>query len=109
MILFSLLVKDKLNFCFQCNKVIDKIDNLSIEHKIPWLDSKNPVELFFDLENIAFSHLSCNAGAGRSWNKGNKSPHGTFSRYTHYRCRCVDCQRANRNHHRQYRKKKNAT
>lgn len=36
-----------------------------IEHKIPWLDSDKPKELFFDLENIGFSHLSCNIKARR--------------------------------------------
>lgn len=40
-------------------------DNFSIEHKIPWLDSDDPVDLFFNLENIDFSHLLCNSAAKR--------------------------------------------
>ena len=46
---------------------------LSIEHKIPWLDSDNPKELFFNLEkNIAFSHLSCNISAARQNREGKR-------------------------------------
>ncbi|MBP7540882.1 MAG: hypothetical protein KA802_13235 [Saprospiraceae bacterium] len=35
-------------------------ETFSIEHKVSWLNSNNPVELYFDLNNISFSHLSCN-------------------------------------------------
>ncbi len=65
------LVKDLLwdriaseEYCYYCDKRMSR-DTFSIEHKIPWLDSENPVELFFDLNNIAFSHRSCNVGARR--------------------------------------------
>lgn len=64
-ILFSLLKETGKNICFQCGRIIENEDELSIEHKIPYLDSKNPKELFFDLNNIAFSHLSCNVKAAR--------------------------------------------
>lgn len=64
-ILFSLLRESHKNVCYQCGRIIDEEDELSIEHKIPWLDSDNPKELFFNLENIAFSHLSCNISAAR--------------------------------------------
>jgi hypothetical protein len=63
MVLFDLLVQSGKNYCFQCNKLIQSVDELSIEHKIPWLDSENPKLLFFDVCNIAFSHLNCNVGA----------------------------------------------
>lgn len=64
-ILFSILKEYGKNICFQCGKPIETENELSIEHKVPWLDSKNPKELFFDLNNIAFSHLSCNISAAR--------------------------------------------
>ena len=67
MILFSLVKETQKDTCFQCGKKIDSIDNLSIEHKIPWF--KNDAELFWDLENIAFSHLKCNVGAARKSTK----------------------------------------
>ena len=62
-IIFSLIKETNKNICFQCGKEIESEKELSIEHKVPYLDSKNPVELFFDLNNIAFSHLSCNCRA----------------------------------------------
>lgn len=64
-ILFSLLQEVNKDICFQCKEQITKVDNLSIEHKVPWLDSQDPIETFFDLKNIAFSHLSCNTSAAR--------------------------------------------
>lgn len=64
-ILFNLLKEYNKNICYQCGKVIEFEEDLSIEHKIPWLDSDNPKELFFSLENIAFSHLKCNIKAAR--------------------------------------------
>lgn len=36
-------------------------DDLSIEHKAPWLHRDSA--LFWDLDNIAFSHLACNVNA----------------------------------------------
>ncbi len=93
-ILFHLLQETNKDICFQCGKKIDDIDNLSIEHKIPWLDSENPVELFFDLNNIAFSHLSCNSGASRQ-TKPEIAKHGQDGA-TLYRkgCRCRLCKDA---------------
>ena len=64
-ILFFLIQQMELNICFQCGEKIEVVDDLSIEHKVPWLHSENPKELFFSLDNIAFSHLSCNSSAHR--------------------------------------------
>jgi hypothetical protein len=58
MILFHLLSKHQENVCYKCDNVIDNIEDLSIEHKNPW--EGNSVELFWDMENIAFSHMFCN-------------------------------------------------
>lgn len=70
-IMFNLVKQLKLNVCHQCNKIIENVDEFSIEHKIPYLDSDNPIELFFDLNNIGFSHLKCNVGMSRSSNQRN--------------------------------------
>ena len=51
--------------CFRCKKEIKTIKEFSIDHRKKWLDSKNPYELFFDLDNIAFAHLTCNIRAQR--------------------------------------------
>lgn len=66
-ILFHLVVKLKENFCFKCGLEISKVEELSIEHKLPWEGRSD--KLFWDLDNIAFSHLKCNRphvhGGGR--------------------------------------------
>lgn len=63
-ILFKFVVETGNDKCFHCGKPITR-ETLSVEHKTPWLDSENPQTLFFDLDNIAFSHLACNTGAAR--------------------------------------------
>jgi hypothetical protein len=50
--------------CHQCGGELTRM-NFSVEHKTPWLDSDDPVGMFFDLENVSFSHRSCNASAAR--------------------------------------------
>lgn len=65
MVMFDLVQKLGLNSCFQCGKIIKKLSELTVEHKIPWLNSDKPAELFFDLDNIAFSHSVCNQAAAR--------------------------------------------
>ena len=72
-ILWTLIVRCGMDSCHACGKKISR-DTLSIEHVIPWLDSDDPVGLFFDQRNIAFSHLSCNAAAARKVNKKYLTP-----------------------------------
>lgn len=62
-ILFSFAKKLNLDTCYHCKSTIITTREFSIEHKIPWLD--NDPKLFWDLENIGFSHLSCNVRASR--------------------------------------------
>lgn len=57
-ILFHLLKRLGENKCFKCGDAIDKVEDLSIEHKEPW--EGRSAELFWNIENIAFSHLKCN-------------------------------------------------
>lgn len=83
-IMFNLLVRLGEDFCFQCGAKIESSEELSIEHKIPWLD--NSTELFWDINNISFSHRSCNSGAGRR----KESPHGAERCYKKG-CRCAEC------------------
>lgn len=65
--------KDAGHVCHQCGKELDR-ESFSIEHKTPWLDSEDPQKLFFDLDNIAFSHKSCNIAAARRPNKLDLTP-----------------------------------
>jgi len=91
MIMFDLVKRLKKNFCYQCKKKINSIDEFSIEHKKPWID--NNVDLFWDLKNIAFSHLSCNVGAARSYMLTQKK-HPNISSYING-CRCDECKALN--------------
>ena len=73
-ILFSLLQRHNEDVCFRCQSKIEKIDELSIEHKEPW--EGRSVELFWDLNNIAFSHIRCNTPHRRSNGKEIYRPEG---------------------------------
>jgi hypothetical protein len=57
-VLFSLLQRHEENVCVRCNAVIADIDDLSIEHIKPWEGIS--ADLFWDLDNVAFSHIKCN-------------------------------------------------
>jgi len=63
MILYDFLVQSNRTKCFRCKNEIMSVNELSIEHKEAWQSSSNPLEMFFDLANIAFSHRSCNSKA----------------------------------------------
>ncbi len=58
-ILWDFIKKTNQDFCCKCGKVMAR-ETFSIEHITPWLDSENPVEKYFDLSNISFSHICCN-------------------------------------------------
>src|SRR5687768_5824794 len=57
-LLFSILKKHNENFCFRCGEEILTADELTIDHKKPW--EGIDINLFWDLENISFSHPKCN-------------------------------------------------
>lgn len=57
-LLFEAVKKLKENTCFKCNTTIETVEELSIEHKQPWL--YEDTDLFWNLDNIAYSHLRCN-------------------------------------------------
>ena len=66
-ILFTLIAAYD-DTCCRCGEPMSR-DTFSIEHKEAWLDSEDPVGLYFDMDNIDFSHLSCNIAAARRPNK----------------------------------------
>lgn len=67
--MFSLAQKCGLDICYRCKRKIETVDEFTIDHKTPWLHSENPHDLFFDLENIAFSHATCNGKERRLYRK----------------------------------------
>lgn len=104
-LLFNFIVKANENICYRCGEPMSR-DTFSIEHKTPWLDSEDPLYLYFSLDNIAYSHLSCNVKAAR---KELKSC-GTAGAYARG-CRCDLCkknssERAKRNYTTEKRKLK---
>lgn len=58
-ILYSFIVGTGFDLCCKCGDFMSRED-FSVEHIDPWLDSDNPVDMYFDLKNVSFSHLSCN-------------------------------------------------
>ena len=67
-ILFKYIKAAGDNFCYRCGKEIH-LESLSVEHKVPWLHTENPIENFFNLDNVGFSHLFCNTASARKPNK----------------------------------------
>src|SRR3990172_7595255 len=62
-LLFSMAKELGRDACFHCNQKIETVNEFSLEHKKPWLDVST--DLFWDLSNVAFSHLHCNASKAR--------------------------------------------
>lgn len=81
-ILLRLLQRLEEDVCFRCGEKIINPEDLSIEHKKPWLYIS--VDLFWDLDNVAFFHINCNSGARRNTGKLQK---GTFSMGYCYMCK----------------------
>ncbi len=67
-IIWKFILQLNLNSCHHCKKEMTR-ENFTIEHIEPWLDSEDPVDLFFNDNNISFSHHSCNVGSSRKYNK----------------------------------------
>lgn len=116
MILFHIIQRHRENTCFKCGKPIDDIKELSIEHKEPW--QIGGASLFWDINNIAFSHLKCNRqsvslpGTGKSLRKIGvdgmvwcnrckqflpvEKFYKNCSNWNGYNNRCADCMKATR-------------
>lgn len=62
-VMLYLLQKLGENKCYRCNKEIETPEELSVEHKKYWLHIDK--KLFWDLDNITFSHMKCNTKAKR--------------------------------------------
>lgn len=62
-IIFQLVCETGKDSCFRCEEKIETVAEFSIEHKDAWMSCNDPLAAFFDLNNIAFSHYSCNCKA----------------------------------------------
>lgn len=87
-ILWSMICEIGKDACCKCGFKMAR-ETFSIEHVVPWLDSDDPVGKFFDLKNIAFSHIKCNVAAARKQRK-------TCGSVAEYRrgCKCSLCMKA---------------
>lgn len=59
-VMLMLLQRLNADVCFKCEEQIETPEELSIEHMEPWFNRENGIDLFWSLDNIAFSHLRCN-------------------------------------------------
>jgi hypothetical protein len=91
-LLYEFACRLGLDDCYRCGEKIESAEVFSVEHKEPWLDSPNPLGVYLELDNIAFSHTNCNSGARRPLFK-----HGTTSGFARG-CRCLSCVEAKRNY-----------
>lgn len=85
MILFHLLKKYGENACARCSNAIESVNDLSIEHLKPWEGISE--HLFWDMDNIAFSHLHCNRPHR---NRGGEPLRKTGPEGTSW---CISCQK----------------
>lgn len=101
-IMFYLAQKCGMDKCHRCGQQIEDVTQFSIEHKVPWLHSDNPGDLFFGMENISFSHLSCNCAC-----QTNYSPTQCPSTRRYQQgCRCEGCTALNTKSQREYRRRR---
>jgi len=80
LILLDLIRQLAIDQCFRCGAPIENVRALSIDHQTSWRFATDPQKAFFDLDNIAFSHLSCNA---RFSDGGNRHPLALRCKYGH--------------------------
>ena len=90
-LLWSLIKETGQDACCKCGDPMSR-ETFSIEHVTPWLDSEDPVGLYFDLGNIAYSHLRCNVADKRTKIVVNDC--GTRQKYRQG-CKCQPCVAAN--------------
>jgi len=110
-ILFRLAVAAKMDLCFRCGSRIESVQQFTVEHKRPWEDKS--ADLFWDQENVAFSHARCNrphylTGArtalppGKSWCshckrfRSVKKFHKNSTRWNGLARQCKDCRKGDR-------------
>jgi hypothetical protein len=63
LLLFDLMRRCGVDLCARCGLPITDVKDFTIEHVKPWLDVDTA--LFWDLDNIGFSHHACNSAAAR--------------------------------------------
>lgn len=62
-LMFTMIQQLGKDVCYRCKQRIERAEEFSIDHKEPWQDVST--DLFWDINNIAFSHRGCNSRAAR--------------------------------------------
>ena len=52
-----------LDNCYRCGEKMDSVNDFTIDHIQPWIGVSS--DLFWDVNNIAFSHMRCNIQSAR--------------------------------------------
>jgi type II secretory ATPase GspE/PulE/Tfp pilus assembly ATPase PilB-like protein len=99
-VMLMLLQRLSEDVCHVCGDRLD--ETYTIEHKLPW--EGRDTSLFWDLDNIAFSHAKCNTPHVRG--KRPAAQCGSDAKYTRHACRCEMCTTAHAERMRKYRKHK---
>ena len=84
-------------YCYKCAGRIHSEEDMTIEHIKPWEGRENGATLFWDIENIAFSHRWCNRPHVAVLNP-KPMVHGSHNTYDRKGCRCDECVQAKKNH-----------
>lgn len=88
-LLFEMAVKLEQHTCYRCGQIIETCSDMSIDHKIAWLNHDDPIEMFFSLDNIAFSHKLCNNLAAQR-HKTNRRQEEIRKLWAESKRRCYD-------------------
>jgi len=73
-VLFRFIQEAGLTSCHRCGLALTQSD-FSLDHILPWRNSENAEELFWDIDNIAFSHRGCNSAESRTAVSRRKQTH----------------------------------
>lgn len=71
-VMFRLVQKAGLDGCLRCGLDIESAEDLSLDHREVWLHASP--DLFWDLDNVGFSHLVCNTIASRRYRRQPPNP-----------------------------------
>lgn len=59
-LLWNFIQQSDLKICYRCGEEMTR-ETFSVEHKESWILSSTPLDTYFDLTNIAYSHGICNS------------------------------------------------
>lgn len=77
--------------CYRCKKELE-LSDFTIDHIEGWRNKSNAKELFFDVDNIRFSHHSCNSANTSIEKKPKRHGHSLYTKG----CRCDICTEGHR-------------